>query len=147
MREKILKDIIEAMKAKEKEKLSVLRMIKGAMQLEEINLKRELNDVEMTQIISKQIKTRKDSIKEFEKGARQDLIDAANEEIKILEIYMPEQMSEEEISKKVDEIFASVNPSGPSDMGKIMGKAAPMFKGKADMGLVNKIIKEKLANL
>ena len=145
MRETILKDIIEAMKAKDKEKLAVLRMVKGAMQLEEINVKHELNDVEMTQILSKQIKTRKDSITEFEKGGRQDLIEQVK--IEILEVYMPEQMSEEEISKKVLEIFAEVNPTGPSDMGKIMGKAAPLFKGKADMGLVNKIIKEKLNNL
>ena len=143
MRETILKDIIEAMKAKDKEKLAVLRMVKGAMQLEEINVKHELDDVEMTQILSKQIKTRKDSITEFEKGGRQDLIEQVKKEIEILEVYMPEQMNEEEISKKVLEIFAEVNPTGPSDMGKIMGKAAPLFKGKADMGLVNKIIKEK----
>ena len=147
MRETILKDIIEAMKAKDKEKLAVLRMVKGAMQLEEINVKHELDDVEMTQILSKQIKTRKDSITEFEKGGRQDLIEQVKKEIEILEVYMPEQMSEEEISKKVLEIFTEVNPTAPSDMGKIMGKAAPPFKGKADMGLVNKIIKEKLNNL
>ena len=147
MRQTILNAIIEAMKAKDKETLAVLRMVKGAMQLEEINTKKELDDVEMTQILSKQIKTRKDSITEFEKGGRQDLIDQVKSEIAILEKYMPEQMNEEEISKKVLEIFAEINPTGPSDMGKIMGKAAPLFKGKADMGLVNKIIKEKLNNL
>ena len=147
MRERILTDLISAMKSKDKERLAVLRMVKGAMQLEEINTKKELDDVEMTQILSKQIKTRKDSIVEFEKGGRQDLIDQVKSEIAILEKYMPEQMNEEEISKKVLEIFAEVNPTGPSDMGKIMGKAAPLFKGKADMGLVNKIIKEKLNNL
>ena len=75
MRQTILNAIIEAMKAKDKETLAVLRMVKGAMQLEEINTKKELDDVEMTQILSKQIKTRKDSIVEFEKGGRQDLID------------------------------------------------------------------------
>ena len=147
MRQTILNAIIEAMKAKDKETLAVLRMVKGAMQLEEINTKKELDDVEMTQILSKQIKTRKDSIVECEKGGRQDLIDQVKSEIAILEKYMPEQMNEEEISKKVLEIFAEVNPTGPSGMGKIMGKAAPLFKGKADMGLVNKIIKEKLNNL
>ena len=145
--EKINNDLKEAMKNKDSFKLGVIRMVKGAMQLEEINVKHELDDVEMTQILSKQIKTRKDSITEFEKGGRQDLIEQVKKEIEILEVYMPEQMSEEEISKKVLEIFAEVNPTGPSDMGKIMGKAAPLFKGKADMGLVNKIIKEKLNNL
>jgi len=146
MRERILTDLISAMKSKDKEKLSVLRMIKGAMQLEEINVKHELNDEEVVRIISKQIKTRKDSISEFEKGNRQDLIDSTTNEIKILEEYMPEQMKEEEILKVIDEVFAKVNPTGPSDMGKIMGTISPMVRGKADMGLVNKLIKDKLAS-
>ena len=144
MRERILTDLISAMKSKDKEKLSVLRMVKGAMQLEEINVKHELNDEEVVRIISKQIKTRKDSITEFEKGNRQDLIEATMNEIKILEEYMPEQMTEEEIAKVIDEVFAKVNPTGPSDMGKIMGTISPLVRGKADMSLVNKMIKEKL---
>lgn len=146
MRQTILDDIIKAMKARDKDTLSVLRMVKGAMQLDEINVKHELNDEEMTRIISKQIKTRKDSIVEFEKGNRQDLVDAVNSEIVILEKYMPEQMSEEEIAKVIDEVFSKVNPTGPSEMGKIMGMISPLVKGKADMGLVNKLIKEKLSN-
>lgn len=145
MRQRILDDIVTAMKAKDKYALSVLRMIKGAMQIEEINVKHELNDEEMTRIVNKQIKTRKDSIVEFEKGNRQDLIDAVNKEIEILEKYMPEMMSEEEINKVIDEVFEKVNPSGPSEMGKIMGTISPMVKGKADMGLVNKLIKERLS--
>ena len=144
MRQRIFDDIIIAMKARDKDTLSVLRMVKGAMQLDEINVKHELNDEEMTRIISKQIKTRKDSIVEFEKGKRQDLIDAVNLEIGILEKYMPKQMSEEEIAKVIDEVFSRVNPTGPSEMGKIMGMISPILKGKADMGLVNKMIKEKL---
>lgn len=147
MRERVLSDLVAAMKNKDKERLSVIRMIKGAVQLEEISAKHELNDEEMTRIISKQIKTRKDSITEFEKGNRQDLIDATNREIKILEEYMPELMSEEEISKIVDEVFKEVNPSGPSDIGNVMKTISPMVRGKADMGLVNKIIKEKLNNI
>ena len=146
MRQVILDDIITAMKAKDKDTLSVLRMVKGAMQLEEINVKHELNDEEMTRIISKQIKTRKDSIVEFEKGNRQDLVDTVNSEIAILEKYMPEQMSEEQIAKVIDEVFSKINPTGPSEMGKIMGMISPLVKGKADMGLVNKMIKEKLSN-
>ena len=144
MRERILTDLVSAMKNKDKLALSVLRMVKGAMQLEEINVKHELNDEEVVRIISKQIKTRKDSIAEFEKGNRTDLIETTTNEIKILENYMPEQMTEEEISKVIEEVFAKVNPVGPSDMGKIMGTISPLVKGKADMGLVNKMIKEKL---
>lgn len=146
MRQTILDDIIKAMKEKDKDTLSVLRMVKGAMQLEEINVKHELNDEEMTRIISKQIKTRKDSIVEFEKGNRQDLVDAVNSEITILEKYMPEQMSQEDILKVIDEVFSKINPTGPSEMGKIMGMISPLVKGKADMGLVNKLIKERLSN-
>lgn len=145
MRQRILDDIISSMKSRDKETLSVLRMVKGAMQIEEINIKHELNDEEMTRIISKQIKTRKDSIVEFEKGNRQDLIDAVNSEIVILDKYMPEQMSEEEIAVIIDKVFSEINPSGPSEIGKIMGAISPLVKGKADMGLVNKMIKEKLS--
>lgn len=144
MRERILTDLISAMKSKDKERLAVLRMVKGAMQLEEINVKRELNDDEVIRIISKQIKTRKDSIIEFEKGNRNDLIESTNAEIEILNEYMPVQMTEEEISKVIDEVFAQVKPESPKDMGKIMGVISPLVKGKADMGLVNKMIKERL---
>ena len=146
MRDKIINDIKEAMKSQDKEKLAVLRMVKGAMQLEEINKKQELNDEDVIAVISKQIKTRKESIVEFEKGNRTDLIEQANFEIKVLEEYMPEQMSEEEINKVIDEVFTKVNPAGPSDMGKIMGMISPILKGKADLGLVNKLIRDRLNN-
>ena len=142
MREKLALDLKEAMKEKDKEKLSDLRMVKGAMQLEEINLKRELNDTEIIAIIAKQIKTRKESIVEFEKGNRNDLIDQANLEINILSKYMPEQMSESEIKVEVDKVFSELNPN-PSEMGKIMGALAHL-KEKADMGIVNRLVKERL---
>jgi hypothetical protein len=145
MRDRILKDIMTAMKSQDKERLSVLRMIKGAMQLEEINKKKELDDNEMVALISKQVKTRKESIVEFEKGNRQDLIDQANAEIAILNEYMPEQLSDEEIEKIIDEAIAEVNPTGPSDMGKIMKILSPKLTGKADMSNVSKLVREKMA--
>lgn len=147
MREKILNDLKEAMKNQEKTKLSVIRMVKGAMQMEELNLKRPLTDEEVVMVISKQIKTRKESIVEFEKGNRQDLIDQTNAEIEILNTYMPEQLSEEEVLKIIEEAFNEVNPTSPSDMGKIMGLVSPKLRGKADMSFVSKTIKEKLNNL
>lgn len=147
MREKILEDLKNAMKNQDKERLSVIRMVKGAMQLEELEKKHELSDDEMVSIISKQIKTRKDSIIEFEKGKRQDLIDKTNSEIAILNEYMPKQLSIEEINKEIDKIFEELNPTSISDIGKIMGKASSLFKGKADLGEVNKLIKERLNNL
>ena len=147
MRQRILDDIITAMKNKDKETLTVLRMVKGAIQLEEIDKKAELKDDEVIGVISKQIKTRKESIIEFEKGNRQDLIDQANKEIEILNVYMPEQLSDEEVNKIIDSAFDKVNPSTMSDMGKIMGVLTPELKGKADMSAVSKKVREKLSNL
>ena len=146
MRERILNDLKNAMKAQDKEKLMVMRMVKGAMQLEELDKKHELSDDEMIGIIAKQIKTRKESIVEFEKGKRQDLIDKTNNEIKILSEYMPEQLSLEEINKEIDKIFEELKPI-KTDIGKVMGRASGLLKGKADLSVVNKLIKERLNNL
>ncbi len=146
MREQLLKDLVAAMKAQDKEKLSVLRMVKGAMQLEEINKKKELADDEVIALLAKQIKTRKESIAEFEKGNRSDLVEQANAEIAILESYMPEQLSEEEVEKMVAEAIQKANAQVPSDMGKVMGILTPQLRGKADMSSVSKMVKEKLTN-
>lgn len=147
MRERILNDLVSAMKNKDKEILSVLRMVKGAMQLEEINKKQELNDDDVIAVLIKQIKTRKESIVEFEKAGRTDLIEQTKSEIEILNKYMPEQLSEEEVLKVIDEAFNTLKPEKPSDMGKLMGFLTPKLKGKADMSFVSKTIKEKLSNL
>ena len=144
MRQTILNDLVAAMKNKDKETLSVLRMVKGAMQLEEINKKHELTDEEVISVISKQIKTRKESILEFEKANRSELIEQTKKEIDILSKYMPEQMSEEEINKVIEEVFSKVMPQSVKDMGKIMKEITPLVKGKADMSLVNKLIKDRL---
>lgn len=144
MRERILEDLKNAMKAQDKELLAVIRMVKGAIQMEELNVKHELSDDEVISIIAKQIKTRKESISEFEKGNRNDLIEKTEAEIAILQKYMPEQLSEEEVEKVVEQVFAEVNPTGMSDMGKIMGKLNPLLKGKADMSYVSTLVKQKL---
>lgn len=146
MRGRILNDLIQAMKNQDKETLSVLRMVKGAIQLEEIRTKKELTEEEMTALITKQVKTRKESIVEFEKGNRQDLIDQTQSEINILMKYMPTLMSEAEIMAIVEEVFNNVKPAS-NEMGKIMGALTPLVKGKADMSLVNKIVKDKLSSL
>jgi len=147
VRERILNDLKTAMKNQDKDTLKVIRMVKGSMQLEEINLKHELNDDEVIGIISKEIKTRRDSIKEFIKGNRQDLVDETEKEIKILENYLPEQLSDDEINSIIDEVFNKVQPSGMQEMGKVMGMISPLVKGKADLGSVSSKIREKLSNL
>ncbi|MCI9233702.1 MAG: GatB/YqeY domain-containing protein [Bacilli bacterium] len=146
MREKILEDLKQAMKEQDKELLSVIRMVKGAIQLEEIKVKHPLTDEEVITILSREIKTRKESISEFEKGNRTDLIEKTQSEVDILSRYMPEQLSEEEVNQIIEEVFGIVNPNVPSDMGKIMGMLTPKLKGKTDMSLVSKKVKEKLTH-
>lgn len=147
MLEKFNKDIITAMKEKDQLKLTVLRMVKGAIQLESINNKKEVNDELLIDCVSKQIKLRNDSINEFEKANRADLVEKNKEEIEILKQYLPEQMSSEEIDKVLDEVFAAVNPSSSKDMGLIMKEVTPKVKGRADMKLVSEKIKERLSSL
>jgi uncharacterized protein YqeY len=145
MRDTILKDIIIAMKNQDKDKLSVLRMVKGSMQLEEIKVGHQLDDSEMAVLIGKEIKTRNESIEEFKKGNRQDLIDKTQKEIDILNTYMPKQMSEEEVVAEIDKAFATIKPESMRDMGKVMGMLTPVLKGKADMGHVSALIRGKLS--
>ena len=147
MKQNLLNDLVVAMKSQDKETLSVLRMVKGAIQLEEINKKSELSDEDFIGVVSKQIKTRKESIAEFEKAGRTDLVDQTKKEIEILNKYMPEQLSEEEVLKVIAEAFNALNPQTQSDMGKLMGYVTPRLKGKADMSFVSKTIKEKLSNI
>ena len=129
MVEKLDKDMIEAMKSKDKDKLTVIRMVKASLKQEQIDHKKEIND---------------DLISEFEKGNRTDLIEKTQAEIDILMNYLPEQLSSEEVNKIIDEIFAEVNPTGPKDMGKVMQQATAKLKGKADMKEVSTIIRERL---
>lgn len=144
MKNQILEDLKSAMKNKDKETLSVIRMVKGAIQMSELDKKRELTDDEVIGVISKEIKTRKEAIKEFEKGAREDLIQKNNAEIKILEKYLPKQLTKEELESVINKAFELVKPESIKDMGKVMKEVKPQVVGKADMGEVSKLIKEKL---
>ena len=144
MKERILQDLKNAMKNQDKETLSTIRLLKGALQLEEINKKGELTDDEIIGIVSKQIKTRKESIDEFEKAGRTDLADKTKAEVVILEKYLPEQLDISEVNKIIDEAFNKVNPTSMKDMKDIMAYVNPLLKGKADMGYVSKIIKDRL---
>lgn len=145
--EKMKQDLITAMKEKDKDKMTVLRMVKGAMQLEHINNKKEENEELLIDTVSKQIKMRNDSIVEFEKGNRQDLIDQTKKEIDILKEYLPKQLTDDEIDQIINDVFNKVNPSSPKDMGLVMREATPLLKGKADMKLVSEKIKERINSL
>lgn len=145
--EKINSDMIQYMKSKDTFSLGVIRMVKAAIQLEKINLKRDLTDEEVITVISKQIKMRNDSINEFSKANRVDLVEQYQKEIEILNNYMPEQLTLDEINKIIDEAFTKINPTSIKDMGLIMKEVSPKLKGRANMGEVNAIIKERLGNL
>ena len=133
MVEKLNKDMIEAMKKKDKERLSVIRMVKASLKQEEIDHKKEINDDLLIEIVNRQIKMRKDSISEFVKAGREDLKEKTQAEIDILMNYLPEQLSHEEIVKTIDEIFEEIKPNSIKEMGRIMGIASEKMKGKADM--------------
>lgn len=147
MLEKFNSDIISAMKAKDSFRLSVLRMVKGALQLEKINNKKELNDELLIDVVGKQIKMRNDSISEFRKASRDDLVEKNEKEVEILKEYLPEQLSLEEVSSIIDEVFTKINPTSMRDMGSIMKEVTPLVKGKYDMQEVSSIIKNKLSSL
>ena len=147
MYDKIKNDIVSALKEKDTLKLQTLRGVKGEVDLEHINKKVEITDELLINVISHQIKTRRESIIEFEKGKRDDLISKTNEEITLLQTYLPKQLDEDEINKILDEAFDKVKPSSSKDMGLIMKEITPLLKGKADMSHVSSLIKERLANL
>lgn len=143
--EKITEDVKIAMKNQDKEKLNVIRMVKSAIQLAKIEVKHDLSDEEVIDVISKQIKMRKDSIVEFEKASRTDLAENYRKEIEILKEYMPEPLSIEKVKEIIDNAFDKIKPTSLKQMGLIMKEVTPQVKGKFDMGEVSKIIKEKLS--
>ncbi len=147
MKERLQKDLISAMKEHNKKAVDTIKSVKAMIQMEEISKKKELTDEEILSVIVKQVKMRKDAIADFEKANRDDLVTSYNEEIDILNEYLPKPLTIEEVNAIIDEAFKVVNPTSQNDMGKIMKEVSPKLKARADMGEVNKIIKNKLLNL
>lgn len=144
MNTKIAEDLKAAMKSGDKFKLSVLRMLKSALQLDSISKKHELSDDEVMNVIKKQVKMRKDSIEEFKKYSKDEEVANLEKEIEILNAYLPEEMTEEEIVKVIDEVFSELKPTSMKEMGLVMKE----LNGKltnADMTLVSKLVKERLS--
>ncbi len=144
--EQVQSDMKEAMKSHDKDSLNTLRLLKSAIDLYLVNNKLERNNASdeiVIDVVAKQVKTHKESIEEFKKGNRQDLVDGLEREIALLSKYLPEQLSEEEVRAEIDKVFDKVKPTSMKDMGSIM-KELGGLKGKADMKLVNSIVKEKL---
>ncbi|MCY7617383.1 MULTISPECIES: GatB/YqeY domain-containing protein [Bacillus] len=134
------------MKNREKDKLVVIRMVKASLQNEAIKLKKDslTGDEELT-VLSREIKQRKDSLHEFSKANRLDLVDKVQKEIDILDVYLPEQLSEEELQTIVKETIAETGASSKADMGKVMSAIMPKVKGKADGAVINRLVSEQLS--
>ena len=143
--ERLNTDIKQAMKDKNKEKLSVLRMVKSSIQNESIKHGRDLTEEEELTVLSRELKQRKDSLHEFDKAGREDLVHKLQGELAIVEHYMPKQLTEEEISEIVKQTISDVNATSKADMGKVMGALMPKVKGKADGNLVNKLVQQHLS--
>jgi uncharacterized protein len=143
--ERLNNDMKQAMKNKEKDKLVVIRMIKAAIQNESIKLGRDLSEEDELSVLSREVKQRKDSLHEFEKAGREDLVDKIRAELKHVEIYMPEQLSEEELAEIVKQAIVDTRASSKKEMGKVMAALMPKVKGKADGSLVNKLVQQHLS--
>ncbi|MCI7554835.1 MAG: GatB/YqeY domain-containing protein [Tenericutes bacterium] len=144
MLEKVNSDLVTAMKEQDKFTLSVLRMLKSALKNEEINKKSSLTDDEVLAVIKKQVKTRKDSKEEYLTYNRTDLADNLEKEIEILNKYLPEELSDEELEKIIDETIKELNPDGMKGMGLVIKTVGSKCGAAADMKKVSSIVREKL---
>jgi uncharacterized protein len=146
LRDRISEDLMAAMKAKEAERLSVLRMMKAAVRNREIDTRQELDDAQVVQVFLSLIKQRKDSIEQFAKGGRQDLVSKETAEIKVIEEYLPSAVTDEEVASAVDAVMAETGASSIKDMGKVMKACMARFAGRpVDGGKVSDLVKAKLA--
>lgn len=144
LKAQITEDMKTAMRAKDSARLSTIRLLQAAMKQKEVDERIELDDAAIIAIVDKLIKQRKDSIAAYEAANRTDLADVEKAEIEVLKVYLPERMSEAEITAAVEAIVAELGASGPGDMGKVMGKVKAQLAGKADMGLVSAAVKAAL---
>lgn len=142
--EKLKNDMIDAMKKKDKERLTVIRMVKAALDKERIDKKVEINDALLIDVVNKQVKLRKDSIEEFKKASRVDLIEKTEQELDVLKDYLPEPLSKEEVESIIEEEIKNVHAESMKDMGNVMRQVTPRVKGKFDMKEISEIIKRKL---
>ncbi|MES5884343.1 hypothetical protein A9490_21640 [Bacillus thuringiensis] len=138
-------DMKQAMKNKQKEKLTVIRMVKAALQNEGIKLQHTLTEEEEVTVLAREVKQYKDSLLEFKKAGREDLVNKLQSEIQILSAYLPEQLTEEELVDVIKQVISEVGATSKADMGKVMTVVMPKVKGKTDGSLVNKLVIQLLA--
>ena len=145
LKAQITEDMKTAMRAKDSVRLGTIRLLQAAMKQKEVDERVELDDAMVIAIVDKLIKQRKDSVAAYLTAQRQDLADIESAEMKVLEVYLPQRLSADEITAAVKAIVAAVGATGPGDMGKVMGAVKAQLAGKADMGLVSAAVKAALA--
>jgi uncharacterized protein YqeY len=145
LKDRITEDMKSAMRAKEAERLSTIRMLLAACKQREVDERIVLDDAAVIGIVDKLIKQRKDSIAAFTQAGRTDLVDKESAEVRVLEAYLPQRLSAQEIAQAVSDLVQELGASGPGDMGKVMGAAKGRLAGKADMGLVSAAVKQALS--
>ena len=145
LKKRITDDMKSAMKAKDKQALKAVRMILEAIKQKEIDERIELDDTQVMAVIQKMVKQRKDSISQFSDAGRTDLVEIEEAELEIINNYMPEQLSDEEVESVVDRAINDSGANSMKDMGKLMGMLKPRLQGKADMSIVSQLIKSRLS--
>jgi uncharacterized protein YqeY len=145
LKEQITEDMKTAMRAKDSERLGTIRLLLAALKQKEVDERVELDDAMVVAIVDKLVKQRKDSVTAFTQGGRTDLADKEAAEIKVLEVYLPQRMSSDEVTAAVQAIVAELGAKGPGDMGKVMGTVKAQLAGKADMGQVSVAVKAALS--
>lgn len=147
LKNKVQEDLKQAMLAHDEQRLSTVRMLKSALQYYEIQkggAGYEATDEDVIEVVGREIKKRKESIEMFEKGGRQELADKERKELEVLQTYLPEQLSEDDVRKLIDNAISQTAATSLQDMGKVMGILSPQIKGKADGSFVSSIVREKL---
>ena len=145
LKARITEDMKTAMRAKEADRLGTIRLLLAAIKQREVDERIELDDAAVVALVDKLIKQRKDSVQQFTAGGRPELAEKENAEIVVLEVYLPQRLSADEITAAVKGIVAELGASGPGDMGKVMGAVKQRLAGQADMGLVSAAVKAALA--
>ena len=146
LKEKLFSDMKGALKARDSLRLSTIRGLNSEIKNKEIDLRRDILDEEVLSLVASQIKKRKEAAAMFEKGGRFDLSEKEDQERVILQGYLPEQASEDEVRNRVREVIAELAAQGPKDLGKVMKTIIPEFKGKADSGMIKNLVSEYLVN-
>lgn len=143
--ERLQQDMKSALKNKEKEKLSTIRMVRAAIKKAEIDHKGPLNDEQIIEVIMREVKQRKDAVQEYEKAGRHDLVEKEKEELQILETYLPEPLTEEELTEIIQETIQQLGVTSKKEIGKVMKTVLPKVKGRAEGKAVNQIVQKLLS--